>query len=66
MTARFIRIRELASDKGKQGRLPVSSPTIWRWVREGKFPVPRVLGDNITAWPIDEIEAWEQTRKAAA
>lgn len=35
---RVIRINELATTPAKAGKLPVSPATIWRWVREGKFP----------------------------
>jgi prophage regulatory protein len=37
----------------------VSFPSIWQWVREGKFPAPRKLGKGgRTAWLESEIEAW--------
>lgn len=31
--------------------------TIWRKVREGKFPSPRKMG-SINVWPESEIQAW--------
>jgi predicted DNA-binding transcriptional regulator AlpA len=38
----------------------VSFPSIWQWVREGKFPPPRKLGKGgRTAWLESEIEADE-------
>ena len=38
--------------------LPVSPATIWRWVREGKFPKPFKLGDSVTVWDATEVEAF--------
>lgn len=58
MSQRVIRISELASTKGKSGKLPVSQATIWRWVKEGKFPKPFKLGERITVWKLDEVETF--------
>ncbi|MDY7576008.1 helix-turn-helix transcriptional regulator [Actimicrobium sp. CCI2.3] len=38
--------------------LPVSPATIWRWVREDKFPKPFKLGDSVTVWNAAEVEAF--------
>jgi predicted DNA-binding transcriptional regulator AlpA len=50
----------------KVGKLPVSSATIWRWVREGKFPKPFKLSDSVTVWDEDEIDAFIAKRAAEA
>jgi predicted DNA-binding transcriptional regulator AlpA len=60
MSQRLIRISELASTKGKPGKLPVSPATIWRWVRDGQFPKPFKLGKSTTVWDqtlVDEFLA---------
>jgi predicted DNA-binding transcriptional regulator AlpA len=60
MSQRLIRISELASTKGKPGKLPVSPATIWRWVRDGQFPKPFKLGKSTTVWDqrsVDEFIA---------
>lgn len=60
MSQRLIRISELASTKGKRGKLPVSPATIWRWVRDGQFPKPFKLGKSTTVWDqslVDEFLA---------
>jgi predicted DNA-binding transcriptional regulator AlpA len=42
----------------------VSYPTIWLWMRQGKFPRSRVIGgdggksSNKSVWRSDEVEAW--------
>lgn len=56
MKRRYIRIRELASTPTREGMLPVSGATVWRWVRDGTFPAPIKLGAGTTAWPIEAIE----------
>jgi prophage regulatory protein len=66
MSQRVIRISELASTPTKAGRLPVSPTTVWRWVREGRFPKPFKLGERVTVWDADEVEDFlgRQSRSA--
>ncbi len=42
--------------------LGFSAATLWRKVKEGKFPKPVKLSENITAWQIKEVEKWIQGR----
>jgi prophage regulatory protein len=56
---RVIRIADIASTPSKPGILPVSPATIWRWVRDGKFPKPFKIG-CITAWYAADIDAFVQ------
>ena len=42
-------------------RVGVTYPTIWLWMREGKFPRSRELGGK-AAWIESEIEAWITAR----
>jgi prophage regulatory protein len=58
MSQRLIRISELASTRGKPGKLPVSPATLWRWVREGRFPKPFKLGQSTTVWNLGEVDAF--------
>jgi predicted DNA-binding transcriptional regulator AlpA len=58
MAQRVIRVAELATTKGRKGMLPVSPATVWRWVREGKFPQPFKLGESVTVWDAAEVEAF--------
>lgn len=66
MSQRVIRISELASTPDKEGRLPVSPTTVWRWVREGRFPKPFKLSDRVTVWDADEVESFIQRRSGSA
>lgn len=43
-------------------RYNTSENTIWRWTREGHFPKPIKLGARVTAWSIESLEKWEQTK----
>ena len=38
-------------------RVGVSYPTLWQWMRDGKFPRSRELGGK-SAWLESEVEAW--------
>jgi prophage regulatory protein len=38
-------------------RVGVTFPTIWKWMREGKFPRSRQLGGK-SCWIESEVEAW--------
>jgi prophage regulatory protein len=42
-------------------KIPVTAPTLWTWVRQGKFPRPRAIF-NKTVWVAAEVDAWMQAR----
>jgi prophage regulatory protein len=58
MSQRVIRVADIATTPKSKGMLPVSPATIWRWVREDKFPKPFKLGDSVTVWNAAEVEAF--------
>lgn len=58
MSQRVIRLAQLASIKNRPGLLPVSPATVWRWVREGKFPKPFKLAAGTTVWSAPLVEAF--------
>lgn len=45
-------------------RVPVSKSTLWRWVREGRFPKPVTLGVATSAWRASEVAEWIAQRAA--
>jgi len=53
---RFIRVNQLAKTPKSDGVLPMSRATIWRKVKNGTFPAPIKLSDNVTAWAMSDIE----------
>ncbi len=66
MSQRIIRVSGIATTPKNKGMLPVSPATIWRWVREGKFPMPYKLGDAVTVWDLAEVEAFIAHRAGGA
>jgi len=60
----FIRLRALATAPDRPGRIPLSANSIWRLVREGRFPKPVRLSPGTTAWRLQDIETWEADREA--
>jgi prophage regulatory protein len=42
-------------------KIPITAPTLWSWVRQGKFPRPRAIC-NKTVWLEAEVDAWMQAR----
>jgi prophage regulatory protein len=38
--------------------VPVSPATLWRWVKTGDFPAPVKLGPYTTAWPVERVRQW--------
>jgi prophage regulatory protein len=46
-------------------RLGISKNTIWRLVREGKFPKPIKLSEKVTVWKADDVLAWLESKEAA-
>lgn len=46
------------------GKLPFSSPTLWRRIKSGDFPTPVKLSKHITAWRVEDVRAWMLARGA--
>lgn len=46
-------------------RVPVTFPTIWRWMREGRFPRSRNIGGK-SCWVEQEITSWITSRPIVA
>jgi prophage regulatory protein len=44
--------------------LPLSAATLWRKVKDGSFPAPVKLSQRVTAWRVEDIRAWMETRSA--
>lgn len=53
----FIRVGALAKMLG------IATITVWRWSANGKLPKPVKLSDRITAWRMEDIRAWANTRR---
>lgn len=49
----LIRYQEL-----KENIVTVSRSTLWKWMREGKFPPSVNVGGHYVAWRAKDIRAW--------
>lgn len=65
-TSTYIRIAQLASRPGRPGKIPVSAATIWRWVKTGAFPKPVKIGPQTTAWKVEDVDAFLDSRTTAS
>ena len=57
----YLRERQLVGDTRNPDSpklLPVSRATLWRMVREGRFPAPHKLGPNTTAWRCGDVRRY--------
>ena len=57
----YLRERQLVGDKRDPNSprlLPISRATLWRMVREKRFPAPYKLGPNTTAWRCGEVRCY--------
>lgn len=61
-----FRAMNFFADKDMAARYQVSRQTVWRWVREGRFPKPIRLGAAAIRWSEEDILKWEQEKKAEA
>lgn len=52
----FLNVNQVAE------RLGVSTDSIWRWKRQGEFPMAVKLGGRTTRWRLADVEAWEAGR----
>ncbi len=53
---RYIRFKELRK------LIPLGRTTIWRMMREGRFPQSRRIGRMAAAWLESEVEEWIKER----
>ena len=57
---RYVTDRDIAA------RFGVARTTAWDWTKnDPTFPKPVRLSERCTRWRLDEIEAWEASRREA-
>ena len=54
----FVREKQLIGG----GILPFSAKTLWRKVKDGTFVQPVKLGERITAWKVESVREWLDSR----
>jgi predicted DNA-binding transcriptional regulator AlpA len=57
-TCRLLRLPEVIEITG------LGRDTIYRYIREGRFPRQRRISERASAWREDEISAWVDSRPA--
>lgn len=50
----FVRLKQILAPRGP---IPVSKSTWWAGVKDGRFPKPMKLGDRVTVWRAEDIQA---------
>jgi predicted DNA-binding transcriptional regulator AlpA len=45
--------------------LPLSPATLWRLVKAGKFPQPIKLSERCTAWRVEDVRGWMESKNSA-
>lgn len=53
----FVRLAQLIP-----GVIPFSATTLWRKVRMNEFPQPVKLSARVTAWKVEEVRAWMESK----
>ena len=53
---RFVDVNKVAR------RYDVSVPTVWRWAREGRIPMPVHLSPGTTRWDDEQLDACDAAR----
>ena len=62
---RYMRVTDITTTSKHKGILPVSPSTLWRWVRQGKFPAPVRLTSCTVVWKESAITAWLAAQEQA-
>jgi prophage regulatory protein len=42
--------------------IPFSPATLWRKVKTGGFPRPVKLSERVTAWAVEDVREWMESR----
>jgi predicted DNA-binding transcriptional regulator AlpA len=58
MSKHFYRASQITSGKNREGKLPISLATLWRWSKDpaSNFPKPIKLNKGTTVWDASEID----------
>ncbi len=64
MSVNYIRIKQLTSNGEKQGLLPIRKSTLYRWIKEGRFPKPIKLGPCVSAWALQDVLEWVREKES--
>lgn len=53
----LVRVPQICGNrkKGIPGILPINPGTWYKWLKAGRVPPGRRLGENTVAWPIEQV-----------
>lgn len=53
----MVRVKDICGDRkrGRPGLLPIHPATWYEWIKDGKVPPGRRIGENTVAWPIEQV-----------
>ena len=58
----FLRLSAVIAPKGP---IPISRSTLYSWIAQGKFPRPVKLSSRISAWRVEDIQAFIHTAESS-
>jgi len=64
----LIRASDLVRDAATPNRtsvLDISLSTLWRYVKDGRFPSPIRLSPGVVVWKVGDVRKWINERHAA-
>lgn len=55
----LVRVKDICGDRkaGRPGLLPIDASTWYDWVKAGRVPAGRKIGENTVVWPLRLILA---------
>lgn len=53
-------------DRTVAAMVQVHPVTVWRWVRQGKFPKPIKLDTGSTRWRMSDVQEWMDKQEVQA
>jgi len=64
----YLRASDIVRNRktGRPGILPISSATLWAWVKAGKAPKPIKLSPGVTVWRRADILAFAESLAVGA
>ncbi len=53
----LLRVSDICRDtkNNKPGLLPINRATWYKWVKAGRVPEGRKIGEKTTVWPIEQV-----------
>ena len=66
MTTLHSQTKTLLKRQEIESEYKISCATIYRWIKEGRFPRPVRIGANMVRWKVSDVEVWMIDREATS